>query len=564
MVGQQAGAFGFAVLGLGGKMSQPMADRMRARSGEDRNPTPASGMDIRLAWVLVAVMCVVMLGIFHEATWSLIQVWLNSRTYGHGFLIIPVAIWLAWQNRDLLVRQPVRPSSFGVVWIFAACLLWLLGEIAQANVLEHLALVAIIQGLVIAIMGVRIARILIFPLGYLLFMVPFGDFAIAPLQDLTARYTAHLLRLSGIPVYLENWSLVIPGGAFLVAEACAGVRFLIASIALGVLIAGIMFDSWAKRFIFVALSILVPIGANVVRAYGIVVIAHLSNFEMAVGIDHLVYGFVFLSFVMALLIGLAWLMRDRTVSVSTSAPALASADEQASVVINAGEDKSVRPVTMMRATIFVTIAVCLGLGIRLYAEEVMGAADTVAVRIHAPEAPPGWLSLGPATSNDWQGAFYGADAQGTWIYEKDGQTVSVFIAFYGDEGPDKELVSMRNSLIGLADNKIFESGRTGGDRFGDGIPAANYIILNEQGQQRTVWYWYVLEDGATAREPDVKLAGLVAKLSGRRSRGMLVALSSPIQQEGLGLMEDFIRQSALHSNLVRGGFDGIVMPDGGQ
>lgn len=537
-------------------MSHTSTDRVRPRPDGGGALDHESRIDIRLAWALVGVLSVIMLGIFYEATWSLIQVWLNSRTYGHGFLIIPVAIWLAWQNRDILVKQHVRPSPFGVVWIFAACIVWLLGEVAQANVLQHLAIVGTIQGLVIAVMGVRIARTLIFPLGYLLFMVPFGDFAIAPLQDLTARYTTHLLRFSGIPVYLENWSLVIPGGAFLVAEACAGVRFLIASIALGVLIAGVMFDGWVKRIVFVALSIVVPIGANVVRAYGIVVIAHLSDFEMAVGVDHLVYGFIFLSFVMFLLIGLAWLMRDRV-----TAPSVLQSESVQSSATPVHEQTSARPITIMRALMLGGVAIFLGFGIRLYGGEVMGAADSVAVYLNAPEAPSDWLAVGPAGADDWQGAFYGADAQGTWVYEKDDRILSVFLAFYGDEGPGKELVSMRNSLIGLKDGKVFESGRTSGVGFGHGIPAANYIILNEQGRQRVVWYWYVLEDGATAREPDVKLAGLAAKLSGRRSRGMVVALSSLIEPDRQDFVGDFIKESALHTSLVRGGFDGIVVPD---
>jgi exosortase len=109
----------------------------------------------------------------------------------------------------------------------------------------------------------------------------------------TADATVFGLRLSGIPVYHEGQHLVIPSGSWAVVEACSGVRYLIASLTVGTLFAYLTYQSLKRRLIFVALSIIVPVIANWARAYMIVMLGHLSGNKLAVGVDHLIYGWVF-------------------------------------------------------------------------------------------------------------------------------------------------------------------------------------------------------------------------------------------------------------------------------
>src|SRR3546814_20816354 len=91
----------------------------------------------------------------------------------------------------------------------------------------------------------------------------------------------HLLRLTGMPVFLDGYLIQIPTGSFLVAEACSGVRYLLVSVALGVLTAYLFFRSWPRRLLFVALSVAVPIVATGIRAYGIIMLAPLGGYELA-------------------------------------------------------------------------------------------------------------------------------------------------------------------------------------------------------------------------------------------------------------------------------------------
>ena len=131
--------------------------------------------------------------------------------------------------------------------------------------------------------------------------MPFGEALIPPLIDFTADFTVTALQLTGIPVYREGSFFTIPSGNWSVVEACSGLRYLIASFTLGALYAYLTYRSLKRRLIFIALSVIVPIIANGVRAYLIVMTGHLSDMSLAVGIDHLIYGWVFFGLVMLLL-----------------------------------------------------------------------------------------------------------------------------------------------------------------------------------------------------------------------------------------------------------------------
>src|SRR5690606_32354628 len=121
------------------------------------------------------------------------------------------------------------------------------------------------------------------------------------------------------PVFREGLHFTLPTGRWSVVEACSGLRYLIASLALGVLYAYLQFRTLRYRLAFVALAILVPIVANWVRAYGIVMLGHVSNMKIAAGADHLIYGWVFFGMVMALLFWIGSRWREPALPVTASA-----------------------------------------------------------------------------------------------------------------------------------------------------------------------------------------------------------------------------------------------------
>ena len=121
---------------------------------------------------------------------------------------------------------------------------------------------------------------------------------------LTTVFVDHGLRILHIPAYITGYTIEIPEGTFLIAEACAGLRFLIAAVAFGCLYALLMYRGWLRRAVFIAVSVVVPVIANGFRALGIITLGHLLGSAQAVEADHVLYGWVFFSIVILILIAL--------------------------------------------------------------------------------------------------------------------------------------------------------------------------------------------------------------------------------------------------------------------
>ena len=140
-----------------------------------------------------------------------------------------------------------------------------------------------------------------FPLAFLFFAVPFGEALVPKLMDWTADFTVAAVKLSGVPVYREGTHFVIPSGQWSVIEACSGIKFLIASLMGGSLYAWLMYRSPGRRLAFIGASIVVPLLANWLRAYAIVMMGHLSNNRLMTNDDHIVFGWVLFGAIMLLM-----------------------------------------------------------------------------------------------------------------------------------------------------------------------------------------------------------------------------------------------------------------------
>jgi len=248
------------------------------------------------------------LGAFYQTFVEMVQIWGQSQTYSHGYLVLPIFIVLVWQRSAELAASPIRPFAPAAVLAIGAGFFWLLGELASALALSFFAMIAMVPLTVTAVLGLRWARILAFPFAILFFAVPFGEAFVPTLMQWTADFTVTALKLSGVPVYREGQNFVIPSGNWSVVEACSGVRYLIASLLVGALYAWQMYRSPLRRVAFLLASVVVPIVANWLRAYFIVMLGHFSDNRIAAGVDHLIYGWIFFGIVIAIMfaIGATW------------------------------------------------------------------------------------------------------------------------------------------------------------------------------------------------------------------------------------------------------------------
>ncbi|MBV7260184.1 exosortase A [Erythrobacter crassostreae] len=252
------------------------------------------------------------LGVVTAREWGeMFHQWWNIDTYSHILLVPLILIWLVWLRTDELQKITPKPWAPGLLLIAAGLGLWLVGRLTDINLFAHAGAVGAVQGAVVATLGLRASIALALPLAFATFLVPFGDELIPALQMVTAEIAIALTHLSGIPAVVDGIYIETPVGLFIVAEACSGVKFLIAMITLAVLVCFTRFDSWRRRIAFLAASIIIPIIANGIRAWGTIYIAQSQGVEFAAGFDHIFYGWIFFAIVVVVLIAGAWRYFER-------------------------------------------------------------------------------------------------------------------------------------------------------------------------------------------------------------------------------------------------------------
>ena len=256
-------------------------------------------------WSVIAVLAVGIMLIslvFWREIQAAVEVWNASTAYSHCYLVVPMALYLLWERRDLLIGARAEPELGATLAALPLTVFWLLAERLGIMEARQLAVIAGFELLFFTVLGRRLFRLLSGPLLFLFFLVPFGAFLTPILQQFTATFSITGLDILGIPNFSDGFTIETPAGVFFVAEACAGLRFLIASIAFGVFYSLLSYTSFIRRLLFIAASVVVPILANGFRALGIVVLGQVLGSAEAAAADHIIYGWVFFSVVMLLLI----------------------------------------------------------------------------------------------------------------------------------------------------------------------------------------------------------------------------------------------------------------------
>jgi exosortase A len=457
------------------------------------------------AWALILI-------VFNQDAVHLVSVWLNSSTFAHCIFLPPIIGWLVWLRRGELAKLTPRPWMPGLIWVVGGAFIWFIGDAASVSLARHLGLILMLQGAVPAMLGPQVAWGLAFPIFYAFFMLPFGEELVPPMQMLTADMSMALLRLTGIPAYIEGIFITTPGGYFAVAEACSGVKFLVAMAALSVLAAHLLFKSWQRRAAFLVFAMVVPVLANGVRAYGTIWMAEQWGTEFAVGADHLIYGWIFFGLVIAIVGWAASPWFDR------------NPDD---VSVDAGRLAAILPNSGAKA---VSVAPLLALAVLLpVAAEVFGTAT--AAPFSAPSAPAiaGWTQDSDV-STDWRARFDGADARLDARYsDAAGNSVDIVVAGYARQSEGAEPVGYGQGAVDP------ESDWAWGERLPP-IGAARVDRIAKDGEFRDVLTLFRVGDTITASPGRVKIAVLRARLTGgdERTHALIVSAQGPQARTTIG------------------------------
>ncbi|MEX0299498.1 MAG: exosortase A [Kordiimonas sp.] len=243
----------------------------------------------------------------------LLNLVINVDAYSHGQLVPVISVWLVWSNRSAIRDIDVFAWLPGLILLMGASVLWLLSEVGEIKILGHVAYITAIQSLILTVLGPNFFQRFLFPCLFLYLAIPMGEGLVPILQDVTAELSVVLLAISGIPYTLDGILITLPSGVYEVAAACAGVRFLFSSFVTGVLLSHLLYQGWKKRLLMTLASLVIPIFANVIRVYGIFLISEATDQSFAREVDHIVYGWGFLSAVLLMVIATAYKFADTEV-----------------------------------------------------------------------------------------------------------------------------------------------------------------------------------------------------------------------------------------------------------
>ena len=479
--------------------------------------------------VALAIALGLILALYFQTFVSMTQIWYRSETFAHGYLIVPMAAYLIWLKRAELKQLDVSPQWLGLPFIVGLGFGWMLAYLAGVQVVQQLAATAMIPVACFTLLGWQVTRTLFFPLAFLMLAVPMGEELIPMLMNFTADFVVVALKASGIPVFREGTFFTIPSGNWSVVEECSGLRYLIASITVGSVYAYLTYRSLFRRAAFIAVSVIVPVFANGLRAYMIVMIAHFSNMTLAVGVDHLIYGWVFFGLVMLLMfwIGAFWREDHKQAPAAAGTTRVAHTRFSRAVMIG----------------VLAAIAVWPAWALYLDASK----PDAQTARITSPAPANGW-SLTRDLS-DWRPRYVGADAELYGTYAKNGETVAVYIAYYSRQRQDAELINSQNVLVEQKHPTWAQISDSGAQAtIGEREVRVHEGLLRSSLQRLLVWEWFVIGDHHFSQPYLGKLLLARNRLINRPDSGAAIVLSTP---QG---------DSAEHSSRVLQDFVGEMLP----
>lgn len=512
--------------------------------------------------------------IYWESVTSMFSQW-RLTSHQHGLLVFPISAYLVWRLLPQLESVRLRSEPWGIVVVAIPVMIWITSRLVGVQVIEHASVLAMIPATVFAVSGKQLTHKILFPLMFLAFAVPIGDSVVPYLVAITADLSSAFLRLSGVPLLRDELLLILPGGSFVVAEVCSGIRYLMSGMMIALVFSYLTYQRSFKRVFFLALAGVLLVLANGLRAYLIMTIASATEMRYLGGADHVYFGWALFGVLMmsimwvgtryadepndrgsgkssgksiggslggpplVIVLGLAMLaatlnpLQSEAISVGkllfglvilVVAVFLAGRQKFAT----GGERRKWREMSTtrnLRSVSFVAIvAVVLVSG--PYSVAVLNETATV----HA--AVPNIKEIRSCNSRkSWEKSWFpqmrNADIEvAATLFCADGQ-VSVYVAGYASSVQGKELVSRSNRLTPDWGRYV----KTSLYRFSEqdgGSRQLRELVVDAPGHRELVWYWYEIDRHAAIGEFAVKALQVWALLRGRPAGGHVVLLTTPI------------------------------------
>jgi exosortase D (VPLPA-CTERM-specific) len=479
------------------------------------------------AWLLILVPLAALLLLGRSSLALMADAWLTREEYSYGMLIPVLALFLAWQRRDALERIEFHGSWWGVAIVALGTALFLLGTLAALAVVEQYALLVVLYGAVLALIGFAGLRVLWMPLLILLFMIPLPEFVLqnlsGHLQLVSTQIGVWFVRLFDIAVFVEGNVIDLGTYRLQVAEACDGLRYLFPLMTLGFIMAYFFRVATWKRVALFLTTIPLTVLMNSFRIGAIGVMVEHWGIGMAEGFLHDFQGWVVFMVCGALLLAEMALLarlgpnpqrwRD-TFSIDFPAP-------------SARRSQNVRPVPKPFVTAIGVFAVC---------------AVAIAALPERTEIVPSRdrLASFPTNVNDWNGRRGTLDR--VYLdklelddyliadYARADARVNMYVAWYDSQRAGRSAHSPRSCLPGggwriaqLDQVNIPVGGVAAGSL------RVNRVLIELGNEKQLVYYWFQQRGRSITNEYLVKWYLFVDSLTKSRTDGALVRLVTPLR-----------------------------------
>ena len=247
----------------------------------------------RVSWYALAVLALVG-WLYAPVLYNLVRQWWQDPNFSHGFFVPLFSAWVLWQTRERLERIRPEPSAWGLPVIVGSLAVLILGIFGVELFLSRVSLIFLAGGLVLFFFGWAMLRAVLFPLLFLVLMVPIPAIVFSqitfPLQILASKLAAGTLPFCAVPVLREGNVINLPSMPLEVAEACSGIRSLMSLATLAMMYAYLMEKRTGVRILLAVASLPIAVAANTLRIVGTGLIVQYWDPELAEGFFHAFSG----------------------------------------------------------------------------------------------------------------------------------------------------------------------------------------------------------------------------------------------------------------------------------
>ena len=455
----------------------------------------------------------------------LFQQWMEDDNYSHGIFVPAIVGLLIWWRRERVSAAGIAPSWCGVAVVLSGLVLFVVGELATLYVILYLSLWLVVVGLVMAVIGLRAAREVAFPLGYLLTMFPLPQMLeqnlSASLQLISSAFGVGCLQLIGVTAFREGNVIDLGPIQLQVVEACSGLRYLFPLASLALLCAYLFQDRLWKKILLVASAVPLAVVLNGLRIGVIGALVEWQGQRAAEGFMHAFEGWVMFVVSFALLIGEMWVLAG----IGRSAGPAFSLTQQ---VKQAHEQQMRLPALSPASITCLLILVAMG----LFSYQVQEREELTPSRqtfLDFPMDISGWRGTPMAMEKQYVDTlrfddYLLADFQGPTT----AGPVNFYIAYYQSQKKGQSAHSPKTCLPGggwemnsLTETSVTENGT------GKVFPA-NRVVIQKGDFRQIVLYWFKQRDRLITDEYLVKAFLFWDSMTRRRSDGALIRLTAPL------------------------------------